>query len=405
MSNHSQLKIYLSLSGMSSLGLLSDFSAMMTVKSPQAPRVVNPHQDKVTQTLPGNGLVDISVATDKVITQDESVQVGESTHQEMETQTEPKISKEAQVQVELLVENKFESQEKGDAAYCNYYSKSNDGNLDEVETLYTYKVDLSPVKNGPQQMKNCSSCKYSKSSPDLVAKLSQNENKEVNNVNDDQLFKLPNEELYAKVRKAVPVNRASRTKLSHLNKESVTSSTSSIDQVDIPLSTDYARSLPRVRQSLRKDVADVSKILDGILPNIEDDLSSPDLGIGDSDHDLNSSLRAYLTLYKYQLLRHQINEATTLLSGMESVNRDYAIRLISADIYEDAISQSLLSLINIVRSSKKLCSQFTIEDSNSLYSQLESMRSRKENMERAITRQLKKTDKLLKKAKVNLKEN
>lgn len=364
-------------------------------------------------------LVDAAIGTEQLVKIEQSVQVEWETSDQMvqatadskesEVQTETKLCKEAEVQVNLL------SQESQDnSSFTDHGDGDNPSKLNEEETggekktLYTYKVDLSPVKQGHQKAvpklltTTCSSCKY-QSSPDLMmAKLpcqtspsqssgSLNENRDSNN--EEMTFKMP------LAIKTVP----DASKSSNKPPASIFSSTSSSyinRQLEAdPLATNYysSQSLPKVRQSLRKDVANVSKILDG-------DLSSPDLGIGDSDHDLNSSLRAYLTLYKYQLLRHQVNEAMVLVTGLEGFVREFSVKLISTGDYHSAISGSMSSLSNILRCTKKLCGQFTIEDSNTLFNQLESMRARKENMEKAITRQLKKTDQLLKKAKVNLKD-
>lgn len=122
--------------------------------------------------------------------------------------------------------------------------------------------------------------------------------------------------------------------------------------------------------------------------------SSPDLGLGDSDQDLR--LRASLPLANYQLLRGQLTEAICVVNSIESLNHDFNYDI--TDLIDEQ-RPFLNNLQTLLRSSKTICRQFTVDDNNNqLIEQLAKMKIKKESMEKAISRQLKKTDKLLKKA-------
>ncbi|XP_015784464.1 uncharacterized protein LOC107362005 isoform X1 [Tetranychus urticae] len=135
-------------------------------------------------------------------------------------------------------------------------------------------------------------------------------------------------------------------------------------------------------------------------------LSSPDLGIGDSDQDMNSTLRAYISLGHYQLLRGNLNQLSSYLNCLDNLYRDcFLLQSINLSEYMAAMKPNLANLNQIFNSSRNICKNFTIEDENSISLQLEKVKAKKESMEKAITRQLRKTDKLLRKAKLNLKES
>ena len=132
--------------------------------------------------------------------------------------------------------------------------------------------------------------------------------------------------------------------------------------------------------------------------------SSPDLGIGDCDHDLNRSLRAYIKLGHYQLLRTNLNQISSYLSSLEKLNKDrFIFQLINDTEYINQIKPFLNNLKQMMNASKSICKQFSIEDEGPVLNQFEDIKRLKENIEKAITQQLNKTDKLLKKAKLNIK--
>lgn len=134
-------------------------------------------------------------------------------------------------------------------------------------------------------------------------------------------------------------------------------------------------------------------------------LPSPDLGIGDSDPDGHSPLRAFLPLSYYQLLRGHLNQISSHLHTMDNLYRDrFVLQSLSDKDFSSSLKLSLNNLNQIINFSRSICKNFVIDDENSLYLQLEKIIAKKENMEKVIARQLKKTDKLLQKAKTNLKD-
>lgn len=134
-------------------------------------------------------------------------------------------------------------------------------------------------------------------------------------------------------------------------------------------------------------------------------MPSPDLGIGDSDPDGLNPLRAYLPLSYYQLLRGHLNQISSHLNGIDNLYRDrFVLQSITDKEFSSALKLALNNLNQIISFSRSICKNFVIDDENSLHMQLEKIIARKENMEKIIARQLKKTDKLLKKAKTNLKD-
>ncbi|XP_074598603.1 uncharacterized protein LOC141853230 [Brevipalpus obovatus] len=134
-------------------------------------------------------------------------------------------------------------------------------------------------------------------------------------------------------------------------------------------------------------------------------LSSPDLGIGDSDPDGKNPLRAYISLGYYQLLRGNLNQLFSHLNCLDNLYRErFVLQSITENEYASGLKLSLSNFHQIVNSCQCIWKNFVIENEKSLFVQLEKMRAKKENMENYITRQLKRTDRLLKKAKINLKD-
>lgn len=240
---------------------------------------------------------------------------------------------------------------------------------------------------------------------------------------DQQLFKVPSEQLFAKVKKA-NISRCSKIMETMDNESnalqtglqrSSSSSSSSVDSRRQPNSCPYGLSTSRsgllvassTKQSGHRGNLSAHLAAPALAFDVRDskNVSSPDLGLGDSDGDLvNLGLRAYLTLGNYQLLRGQINESISVLNSIETLNNDFSLRLITSNDLVIEVKPFIVNLNQLLKSSKNLCRAFSLEDSSALLTQLEKMTVKKENMEKAISRQLKKTDKLLKKATVNLKD-
>jgi len=80
------------------------------------------------------------------------------------------------------------------------------------------------------------------------------------------------------------------------------------------------------------------------------------------------------------------------------------LKYIALDTFSEAARSHLLSLENILIASKTLCRSFSVEDVTAVHEQLDKLRYKKENIEKAMSRNVKKADKLLKKASVNLEQ-
>lgn len=158
-------------------------------------------------------------------------------------------------------------------------------------------------------------------------------------------------------------------------------------------------------------------------------LSSPDLGIGDSDdHQDGGNLKACLSLQNYQKLRGLINESICVMNSLEGIQRDFSLSILNRAEFVTESSPHLTSLSMLLSTAKAIfksiyihdnCSKGTMNgvpeqgkkqtvststmvkndhDTEKLIAQLESLKLKKLKMERAISRQVQKTDKLLRKA-------
>ena len=154
-------------------------------------------------------------------------------------------------------------------------------------------------------------------------------------------------------------------------------------------------------------------------------LSSPDLGIGDSDdHQESSNLKACLSLPNYQRLRGLINESICIMNTLEGIQRDFSLSILSRTEFVAESSPHLSALTVILSSAKNIFKSIYINedcgkdpiivptkvqmvslgtmtndgDDQKLRAELESLKRKKQKMERAISRQLQKTDQLLRKA-------
>ncbi|XP_053207830.1 uncharacterized protein LOC128391897 [Panonychus citri] len=187
-------------------------------------------------------------------------------------------------------------------------------------------------------------------------------------------------------------------------------------QISGPISSDKKRD-PMVKLNCHENNVDINQNLITYKPTSKrltrmfDDsenhhFASPDLGIGDSDQDLNSDLKAYIPLGYYQLLRCNLHQLSSHLNYLDNLYRDcFLLQSISLSEYSSEMKPSLTHLNQTINSSRNICKNFTIEDENSIALRLEKIKAKKESMEKAITRQLRKTDKLLRKAKANLRPN
>lgn len=154
-------------------------------------------------------------------------------------------------------------------------------------------------------------------------------------------------------------------------------------------------------------------------------LSSPDLGIGDSDdHQEVGNLRACLPLSKYQRLRRLIHESICIMNSLEGIQRDFSLSILTRSEFLAESSPYFKSLSILLASAKATFKSFYIQDDSDrpvdmpketvsigtmarsdqdterLKAQLQLLKMKKQKMEKAISRQLQKTDQLLRKAAV-----
>ena len=108
----------------------------------------------------------------------------------------------------------------------------------------------------------------------------------------------------------------------------------------------------------------------------------------------NESIRAYTSISLYHLLKGNLNRMNELLLEFDSLIRTSFERQLETNYF---VRPFLEDMNNAILSSKNICSKFTVEDDDFLLIQLNKMKTRKDNIEKAISRQLKKTDKLLRK--------
>lgn len=122
-----------------------------------------------------------------------------------------------------------------------------------------------------------------------------------------------------------------------------------------------------------------------------------------NDEKESDSVRVYLTFKYYQLLRGHLGQLSVRLNELDSLNKDhFVLEIIDSQEYSTAVEPCLTNMRKTINSCRIICHHFTIVDENSVLAQYERIKAKKENIEKAISQQMKKADKLLKKAKINL---
>ncbi|XP_074605090.1 uncharacterized protein LOC141858284 isoform X2 [Brevipalpus obovatus] len=126
------------------------------------------------------------------------------------------------------------------------------------------------------------------------------------------------------------------------------------------------------------------KMTSGLIPNIKD------------------AIRVFLPQEQHQLLHNHLNRLAELVQELHGLNDKY---LVLKDITEGEFSESvwpyLKDMRHIVNSSQVISDHFTIDES-SILSEYQSIKAKKANIEKAVRRQVKQADKILRKAQLNL---
>uniref|UniRef100_T1KH84 Centrosomin N-terminal motif 1 domain-containing protein n=1 Tax=Tetranychus urticae TaxID=32264 RepID=T1KH84_TETUR len=136
------------------------------------------------------------------------------------------------------------------------------------------------------------------------------------------------------------------------------------------------------------------------MPDNDNDFTTDD---EPNDEKESDSVRVYLTFKYYQLLRGHLGQLSVRLNELDSLNKDhFVLEIIDSQEYSTAVEPCLTNMRKTINSCRIICHHFTIVDENSVLAQYERIKAKKENIEKAISQQMKKADKLLKKAKINL---
>jgi hypothetical protein len=256
-----------------------------------------------------------------------------------------------------------------------------------TNSIHIFKASLSPLKNTSRTKAKESDVTDSNYCPIETNELHNS----LRTANDDYLFKVPNDNFIANKSKK-PINLSNKPLLS----SRLSSSSSSLEGTN------------RVSNNGSLLQLNVNCLNKNINAN-SDHLSSPDLGIGDSDFDLinigQNGLRVYTSVGHFKLLKEQINETICSINTIDRLNQDFSLNIIDYHEFVSNFKPKISNINHLMNCSRNICRKFVIEDNDSLLKRLEKMIISKEKMEKAITKQLHKTDILLKKAKVNLKEN
>jgi hypothetical protein len=268
-----------------------------------------------------------------------------------------------------------------------------------TNSIHIFKASLSPLKNTSRTKTKESDVTDSNYCP-LETNEVQNP---LRTANDDYLFKVPNDNLIAnKTKKQLFTN-----KVHEINKP-INASNKPLLSSRLSSSSSSLEGTNRVSNNGSLLQLSVNCLNKNMNANSEH-LSSPDLGIGDSDFDLinigQNSLRVYTSVGHFKLLKEQINETICCINTIDRLNQDFSLNIIDYHEFLSNFKPKISNINHLMNCSRNICRKFVIEDNDALLKRLEKMRISKEKMEKAITKQLHKTDILLKKAKVNLKEN
>lgn len=116
-----------------------------------------------------------------------------------------------------------------------------------------------------------------------------------------------------------------------------------------------------------------------------------------------ASVRVSLSYNHHYLLRNNLDRLSSLLLDLNKLNKAYIVlQNINQEEFTDKFCRYLKDMRHVVNSSQVISHHFTVIDENSVLVQFEKLKAKKASIERAITTQMKKTDKILRKAKLNL---
>lgn len=116
-----------------------------------------------------------------------------------------------------------------------------------------------------------------------------------------------------------------------------------------------------------------------------------------------ASVRVSLSYNHHYLLRNNLDRLSSLLLDLNKLNKAYIVlHNINQEEFSAQFSHYLKDMRHVVNSSQVISHHFTVVDENSVLVQFEKLKAKKANIERVITTQMKKTDKILRKAKLNL---
>jgi hypothetical protein len=358
-------------------------------------------------------LTDLSVQTDTIILYDKSIATNGFSAYDSSTQSDNFVVNNKEIQYELIdkhlndnqtkrtsdgmgADNMLSTDEERDKFIPvrtkpkNMSPKKcqNSNERHSTNSIHIFKASLSPLKNTSRTKTKESDVTDSNYCP-----IERNEvQNSLRTANDDYLFKVPNDDFIANKTKKQPINASNKPLLS----SRLSSSSSSLEGTN---------RVPNNGSLLQLSVNCLNKNMNAN----SDHLSSPDLGIGDSDFDLinigQNSLRVYTSVQHFKLLKEQINQTICSINTIDRLNQDFSLNIIDYHEFLSNFKPKISNINHLMNCSRNICRKFVIEDNDALLKRLEKMRISKEKMEKAITKQLHKTDILLKKAKVNLKEN
>ena len=401
--------------GMSSLGLLSDISELMPNKEKNKERKLNLtfdiKLDQSIQTDIANDTIEKMVNHYHKVKKLEVKDVLTQTVSEVKkgkkviaraSQTVPAESCEQKMQTELIMKDNWAQPSFSiqDTPTQTEAKKMTEIGIQSILPALNV-IGASPVLKSKNDAKGYKSAILKKLS---IAHLLQNESSKEDQKENDNQFKIPNDKMFAKVRKNNSSNIPDQNQKENQLELSLKETGESLSSKS---SSEFGRKNHlnnKLTNKLNKKINLKAKKLDKTDEGKEI-VSSSDLGIGDSDPDFNSSLHAYIKLSYYRILRKNLNSISSNLNSLDNLTNDrFVLHLINDKEFLSKFKPFLATLHQTMSSSKTIFRQFSVEDEGSILAQLHKMKAKKVSLEKAITRQLRKTDKLLQKAESNLKE-